>query len=275
MSKNRVKGIFTGANFHRNIILDKLCLKLYNDYDVLNIYRTVKMKIAICDLDERFTSRLKSTLYRYAENNRMEILAECFESGEDMISSTADYNLIFLGYRLKGINGLETAKFLRASQNFCPIIFISDCTHFILEAFKVNAFRFLLKSKWEQELLPALDDFFINAGKDYPLWIKTNEDIICISTDDIYYLEADNKYCFIHLGNETISCHKTMARVFSALPTNHFAKVSRAFVVNFNHISRYNNQTIILKNGKILHPSRNYYKSFKDEYRRFLKPYEI
>lgn len=233
------------------------------------------MKIAICDIDERFTSRLKSMLYKYAERNKMEILAECFNSGEEIISTTSDYNLIFLGYRLSGINGLETARFLRRNQNFCPIIFISDCTHFIFEAFKVSAFRFLLKSKWEEELLPALDDFFINSGKDYPLWVKSNEDIICISTDDIYFLEADNKYCFIHLEKEVISCHKTMARVFSGLPSSHFSKVSRAFVVNFNHISRYNNQTIILKNGKILHPSRNYYKSFKDEYRRFLKPYEI
>ncbi len=233
------------------------------------------MRIAVCDLDKSFLTSFKGMLYRYAEEYRLEIFTECFISGEALMKSKSNYDLIFLSYRLAGINGLDTAKKLRENNNNTPIIFISDCTDFILEAFKINAFRCLLKSKWKDELFPLLDDFFMHQGSDYPIWIKSRDNMVCLSTGEIYYLEADNKYCFINLENETLPCHRTMARVYEALPQNNFTKINRAFVVNLNYISRYNNDTIILKNGKILHPSRNFYKSFKEEYRRFLRPYEI
>ena len=232
------------------------------------------MKIAICDRDRLFMSQLKDMIYDYSENNKMEMVVECYVSGENIIDRN-EYNLIFLGFDLKGKNGLETAYKLRENQIDCPIIFISDHTDFVFDAFKVQAFRFLLKSDWKEKLFSMLDDFFKKIGTDYPLWVKSGEDTVCISTEDIYYLEADNKHCFIHLKTESLSCNRTMARVFEFMPKNHFVKINRAFVVNLKHISRYNNDTLILKNGEILHPSRNYYKSFKEEYRRFLRPYEV
>ncbi len=234
-----------------------------------------KMRIALCDLDKNFLTRLKGELYHYAELNKIEIVVDCYISGENMIKSDINYNLIFLGYDLKGNNGLKTAEILRENCNNSPIIFVSDRTDFIIDAFKVCAFRFLLKSNWTNELFAVLDDYFKKFSKDYPLWVKSGEETVCISTGEIYFLEADNKHCYIHLKSETLYCNKTMARVFSVLPKSHFSKTNRAYVVNLNHISRYNNDVIVLKNGKILHPSRNYYKSFKEEYRRFLRPCEI
>ncbi|MBQ6847633.1 MAG: response regulator transcription factor [Clostridia bacterium] len=233
------------------------------------------MRIAVCDLDKGFLNRFKAALYRYAEEHRLDIFAECYVSGESIEQSGYYYNLIFLGYQLAGINGLDTAKKLREKKNNTTIIFISDSTDFILQAFKVSAFRCLLKSKWEAELYPLLDDFFMEKSANYPIWVKSHADTVCLCTEDIYYLEADNKYCFINLEKETLSCHRTLSQVYGALPKSNFTKINRAFVVNLNYISRYNNDAIILKNGKILHPSRNFYKSFKDEYRRFLRPYEI
>lgn len=103
------------------------------------------MRIAVCDLDKNFLKNFKDMLYLYAGEKKIEILTECFVSGETLISNITDYNLIFLGYDLSGINGLETAKILRKKQNNAPIIFVSDYTKFVFDAFKVSAFRFLLK----------------------------------------------------------------------------------------------------------------------------------
>lgn len=233
-----------------------------------------KMKIAICDIDKIFLSKIKDMIYKYAAANKFEAVAECYVSGESIVDRK-DYNLIFLGYDLGGKNGLQIASNLRERGVGCPIIFVSDRTDIILETFRVQAFGFMLKSQWEQRLTPLLDDFFKKMGADYPLWVKSGEDMVCISTDDIYYLEADNKRCHIHLRDKTLISNRTMARVFELMPKNHFVKTNRAFVVNLKHIRRYNNETITLKNGETLHPSRNYYKSFKEEYRRFLRPYII
>ena len=57
-----------------------------------------------------------------------------------------------------------------------------------------------------------------------------------------------------------------------SFPKNHFCKINRAFVVNFNYISAYSSDSICLNNGEILPLSRNYCKSFKEEYLSYANP---
>ena len=235
----------------------------------------VKMRIAICDLDKGFMARLKKIIYSYAELHKMDLVAECFVSGEKIIENPARYNMVFSDNLLQGMTGIEMAARLREQNSSLPIIFVSDRIDFIYDAFKVGTFRFLRKSNLETELYNTLDEYFRKFGSDHPMWIKVGRDTVFLHTDEIYYVEADNKHCKIHLEDKTLDCSRTMAKVCSILPKNQFCKTNRAFIVNLNHIRRYNNDVIEMKNGVTLHPSRKYYKDFKEEFRQFLRPYEL
>lgn len=234
----------------------------------------VKMRIAICDQDKGFLASVKKIIYNYAEIHRIDIVAECFVSCNKILENISRYNVVFLGGNLSGMTGIEAAKRIRQTACNSKIVFISDCFDFVLEAFKVGAYRFLRKSTVETELYSMLDDYFKSFGKDYPMWIKSQGDTVFLHSDEIYFLEADNKRCKIQLNDRTLICNKTMARVYEILPKNQFCKTNRAYIVNLNHIRRYNSDFIEMKNGTILHPSRKYYKNFKEEFRRFLRPYE-
>ena len=233
-----------------------------------------KMRIALCDWDRKFVETVKNMIYIYAEHFRIDIVADCYDSGETLTSSGINYNMIFLGYRLNGINGMKTAENIRRSNSDTAIIFVSEYTDFVFEAFKVTPYRFLIKPLSRNTLFETLNDYFKRYGTDYPLWLRCGEDTVCLNTNEIYFLEADNKHCFVHLKGEILSCNRTMARVFGVLPKNHFSKINRAFVVNLNFVEKYNNEQIFLKNGQSIHISRNYLKAFKDEYRRFSNPRE-
>ena len=126
----------------------------------------------------------------------------------------------------------------------------------------------------EDEIYTVLDEFFKEYSNNYPLWIKCGEETVSLNVKDIFYLEANNKHCIVHLTNEELDCNKTMARVSGVLPKNRFTKINRAYIVNFECIKKYNNDAVFLKNGKQLHISRNYLKSFKQEYRLFLNPHQ-
>lgn len=230
------------------------------------------MRFAICDRDEALLSRLKKLTYQYAKLNKLDIVVDCYQSGENLLDSPEYYNMVFLGYSLLGINGLETAKKMRKAEINSSIVFVSDRTDFIFEAFKVNTYRFIRKCELDKQLFDTLEDFFHKFGNDCPLWIKSDDDIVCVNANDVYFLEADNKHCKIHLENCVLRCNRTMAKVYSVLPKKYFSKTNRAYIVNLNKISRYNNDVIYMKNGETIHPSRNYYRSFKDDYRRFLRP---
>lgn len=230
------------------------------------------MRIAVCNRDILILEKIKNMIYLYARRLKLDLSVECFSSGEEFLLEHKKYNIVFLGYFLNGADGLEIAKKIRKENFSCFIIFISEKTDFVFEAFKVNPYRFLVLPITEKEFFCALDDFFKDFGLDYPLWIKCGEDTVCINTSEIIYLEASNKHCLINLKNEDISCNKTMAKVYDVLPKNHFIKINRAYIINLNYVSKYNRDNVFFKNGKSLHISRNYYGNFKDEYRLFLNP---
>lgn len=224
------------------------------------------MRVAICDKDQTFAYKLKHLIYNFANNRRLDILIETFSSGEDLLSCEKEFGLIFIEYSLPGINGLDTAKELRRRKNDTKIIFVAAYTQFVFEAFEVDAYRFLTKPLSEIALNETLDDFFITQYENSYLLVNDGIDTFSINPDRIIFLEANNKHCYIHLDDKTIYCKKTMARAFENLPKSHFQKINRAFVINLNHIYKYNSDCVFLKNGKKLHITRTYFKPFKDNY---------
>ena len=227
------------------------------------------MRIALCDADDNAIKATKRILYEYANFRGIELLAEEYSSGTRLILNGVKYPIIILDYNLRGLNGLETARLIRKSNPDCAIIFLSSYTGFIFDSFEVSPYRFLLKPLDKGLLFSALDDFFEAQNNNRPLMIKDGGDIFCLNTNDIFYLEADNKNCFISLRNKKIRCRKTMARVYEELPHQHFGKINRAYVVNFNYISGYNSDAVTLRNGERLHVGRSYFKSFREEYSEF------
>lgn len=222
------------------------------------------MRIAIYNNDFSESDALKQMLYSFASRKRLDLVVDIFENGYDLLNSENEYILIFISFNTEC--GMNTAKKIYKSNAKTPIIvFSADCYHAI-EAFKINAINFLKTPFCESSLFEVMESFLL--GYDSPLIIKSGRETVCIDTDNIFYLEADNKHCHIHLKNDTVECNKTMARVFSTLPEEHFLKINRAFVVNTDYITRFCSKYIILTNGETLYPSRHFYKSFKTDYMR-------
>ena len=242
--------------------------------EVLLLYKKVKMRVAICDKDEKLVEKIKSSIYEYAAKHRLDLVVDCYKNGDDLLRSNLKYILVFLGYFLVGDNGLNIAKKIRNSNNFSSIIFVSSNTDFIFEAFSVNAFRFLVPPIKTNEFETVMDEFFCKFGNDYPIWIKNREETVCLNTGEIYYIEANNKHSIVHTKKYSFDCNKTMARVYEVLPKGNFVKINRAYIVNLNRIFSYNSDEVLLRNGVRLHIGRKFLKTFKDEYRLFKNPLE-
>ncbi len=233
------------------------------------------MYIAICDADNAAADEIKHLIYEYANLRGLEPVVSVYNSGRRLLADALKYPLVMLGSSSIDLDGLETAGLLRKKNGFCAIIFLSACTGFILDAFKVRPYRFLLKPVNKKAFFAALDDFFGDCSRIKPLWIKDGAETFCVNAGEIFYLEADNKNCLIALRENKIHCRKTMARVCDALPESCFCKINRAYIVNLNHIAAYNSESVRLLNGERLHVSRGYFKSFKSKYRNFLSPEEL
>ena len=234
-----------------------------------------KMRIALCDLDFALLKNVKKAIYAYAELHKIDTVVDCYNSGEKLLDSGIKYNIIFIGDELCGISSMETAQSIRQNDSFVAIVFMSKTTDFILESFKVSPYRFLLKPIEENVIFETLKEYLTEIGIDFSFHIKSGYDNLILNAEEIYYLEADNKHCRVHLQNEILPCNKTMARIHNHLPKRGFSKINRAYVVNLNLVKKYNNEQLCLKNGTTLKISRNYLKSFKQELLDFIQPRQV
>lgn len=60
----------------------------------------------------------------YAKDNRITIDIDEFESGEELLNSEKNYDIIVLDYQLGSTNGLTVAKELRKRNVLSSIIFL-------------------------------------------------------------------------------------------------------------------------------------------------------
>ena len=132
----------------------------YNSSHLQNIAkRAIDLRIAVCDDEQHFRDSLVKAFSEYTNEGIKSIEIHEFSSGEDLLSSENDYDIISLDYKMSGINGLETARELRRKDVTSKIIFATNYMQFVYEAFEVRAFRFLRKPIKTEQLYKAIDDY--------------------------------------------------------------------------------------------------------------------
>ncbi|MDR0287345.1 MAG: LytTR family DNA-binding domain-containing protein [Clostridiales bacterium] len=224
------------------------------------------MKIAICDDERDFTGNLKSMINKYLNHHRIESVIDEYSSGESILQNTHTYDMVFLDYRMDGLNGLETARIMRKNNAVCSIVFVTNYPDFVYDAFEVDTFRFLKKPVNEYMVNYTMDGYFAKFGNDFHILLQVERETVTVNTKDIVYLEAMGKHCIVHTVTESLNCATTMSVISRMLPNQHFYKTHKAFIINMNYIDRYKHDEVLLKNGKSAFISRNYYRDFKQTY---------
>jgi len=250
-----------------------ITLRVAYNNDALHsvLQREYRIRIAVCDDERHIRSIIKDTVTAYSVERQVEVDIDEYECGEDLIKASHEYSIVILDYMMDGMNGLQAAKTLRNNNNNCQIIFLTCFPQFVYDSFEVSTFRFFEKPLDANDLYKALDNYFELFGNDYPLMLSVGRDTVCIQTNAIVYIEADNKKCYINLAEDTMHCTMSMAAVAQIIPDSIFYKVNKSFIINFNYISNYNNDFIYFSNGKFVPVSRRYLASFKDAFQNYAK----
>jgi len=243
------------------------------DNDLLHsvLQRVYKIRVAVCDDERLVRSEIIDAVTAYSNARHVEIEIFEYTCGEDLIKTTREFSIVIMDYMMDGIDGLETARILRNSSTNCQIIFLTSYPQFVYESFEISTFRFFMKPLDVNKLYVALDSYFELFGNDYPLVLSLGRDTVSVQTNAILYIEADNKKCYINLAEERLHCSMSMADVAKIIPKNIFYKVNKSFIINFNHISNYNKESICFSNGMIVPVSRKYQPLFKNAYQNFAR----
>ncbi len=233
------------------------------------------LNVAICDDDEIFRSELKNILIDYKQKRRIHLDITEFSEGEPLLSWNYPFDIIFLDYQMPNIDGMETARILRARNCICSIIFITSFPEFVLESFEVNPHRFLEKPIDVTKITAAIDSYIEQNKMLSPIVVNVDGELKTISSKDIIYLEGDGKYCYVRTSCDTVHSSKTLLSIFNKLPQHCFYRVHKSFVVNLYCINSIEKNEVILNNGEKAKISRNNLSNFKKIYKHFVENYYL
>lgn len=186
-------------------------------------------------------------------------------------------DVIFLDIQMAELNGMEFAKLVPEQTR---IIFTTAFEQYALESYKVNALDYLLKpfgyADFLQAANKALQWFKINkrvavepapAAPRDTVFIKSDYKIIQLEIKSILYIEGLKDYVKIYLDDnpKAIVSHITMKAMEEMLPTAHFMRVHRSFIVNTDKIKEIEHNRIVF--GKVRVPISD---SYKESFSNFL-----
>lgn len=155
-----------------------------------------------------------------------------------------EIDLLFLDINMPYLNGID---FLEQLENPPLCIFTTAYSEYALEGFRLQVVDYLLKpiafNRFYQAVNKAQQQFIINEKlrKNTPLddpflYVRQSDSFIKVSWVDILYIESMQNYTKLHFKDKALVIHQTMKAIEESLPSEHFFRIHKSFLINITHI---------------------------------------
>ena len=149
------------------------------------------IRIVICDDEKHMSDHIRAMTSDFFRKKNREIQLRTFTSGEELLNYDGQIDILFLDIQMKGMDGMETARKLRADKFRGFLIFITVLKEMVFQSFEVQAYDYLVKPVEEKQFEKTMERLFAsmqNAVEDSLLVQKGYEGRI-IREDEIIFCE--------------------------------------------------------------------------------------
>ena len=174
------------------------------------------------------------------------------------------------------ISGMDVARYFTDDSRDEKIIFLTSHTEVMPEAFKVRAFRFLIKPIEKDKLLEAVEALEKEKEKHTLVKVITRDKVIFVRKSEIIYLEAAGDFVYIYTLKGIYETKVPISNWEDILGKDIFYRVHKSYIVSFNYIRGFSREIAHLKVVEIDIPiARRRRAEFKDKYLEYLRRYEV
>jgi len=174
-------------------------------------------------------------------------------------------DIILIDINLKGnIDGIETVELMQ-KEHLIPVIYLTanaDEEHFN-RAKKTNPQAFISKPFKKLDLQRAIEltvnrlqanQGILEVEEDNSesfilsdcIFVKHHEKMVKIVIKDILYIEAERNYSCIHSKGKDYLLVTTLKNIDMKLPTAHFLRIHRSYIVNISQIDEVASTNIVI-----------------------------
>ena len=203
----------------------------------------------------------------------MEITILLFPCGEELLRYNRQIDIVFLDIQMKNIDGMETARKLRANKFRGILIFITVLKEMVFQSFEVQAYDYLVKPIEEKQFEKTMERLYAsiqNASKASLLVQKGYESRI-ISFDDIVFCEIIDRKIYLNLvSSEVIDYYDRIENLETKLDKRFF-RCHRSYLINLKYLKGYKNGIAYMKDGKEIPVSRLRSREFSNVVLQYMK----
>ena len=229
--------------------------------------------IAICDDEKHMSDHIRSMISDFFRKKNQEISLHMFSSGEELLSYNGQIDILFLDIQMKGMDGMETARKLRADKFRGFLVFITVLKEMVFQSFEVQAYDYLVKPVDKKQFEKTMERLYAsmqNASEDSLLVQKGYEGRI-IPKDEIVFCEIIDRKIYLNLASgEVVDYYERIENLETKLD-NRFYRCHRSYLINLKHLKGYKNGTAYMDNGKEIPVSRLRSKEFSSVVLQYMK----
>lgn len=225
-------------------------------------------KIRALIVDDEPPARRNVALLLHADPE-IEVLGEC-GSGKDAIAAIRNVSpdLVFLDVQMPECDGFDVLEMLGGAHQ-PVIIFVTAYDQYALRAFEAGALDYLLKpfdnARFDRALARAKEK--ISAARPAALMdriiFKSAGAISFVRIAEIDWIEADDYYAHLHVGNKNYMIRRSLADLEHDLNAARFCRAHRSALVNLERVKelKLNSEgeyNVVLENGAEIQLSRRF-----------------
>ena len=231
------------------------------------------IRIAICDDEKHMSDHIRSFVSDFFRKKNREISLRMFSSGEELLSCNGQIDILFLDIQMKEMDGMETARKLRAGQFRGVLIFITVLKEMVFQSFEVQAYDYLVKPVEEKQFEKTMERLYTSMqnASEYSLLVQKGYEGRVIPKDEIVFCEIIDRKIYLNLvSGDVVDYYERIENLETKLDKR-FYRCHRSYLINLKHLKGYKNGTACMDNGKEIPVSRLRSREFSGVVLQYMK----
>lgn len=227
------------------------------------------MKIAICDDEQIYIDNIAEHLDIFSAENNIDFEKSIFTSSADILASDIRFDIAVLDVEMDNINGIKLGSELRKRNPHIILIYVTAYRKYLDDALNLNAIRFFEKPLDPQRFYRGLHDAVKRIDNtSISFYLKDQELTERISAQDIIFVEIEKRKTKVVTRDKEYRSDHHISFWQDKLTSTIFISPHKSYIINFNYVTAYERNYVILDERYKVNIARNKQADF---YRKFMQ----
>lgn len=230
------------------------------------------LKIAICDDEKIYIDNVVRHLEFFSCENNIDFEQSIFTDSEDMLKCDTKFDIAILDVEMDNIDGIRLGEELRKRNPHIILIYVTAHRKYLDDALNLNAVRFFEKPLDSQRFYRGLRDAIKRIDNTaINFYLKDGKTIERITAQNIVFVEIENRKTKVVTENKEYHSANHINFWRDNLTSTIFISPHKSYIINFNYVTAYERDCIILNDKYEVRIARNKQSDFYQKFMHFIE----